>query len=228
MSKVSPFGPLTQSVDLVKKLKAQPTKEKLPKSKIFPFMSLPAELRNRIYEIALQDQDHHINSRMHYHRRIAYRISVREFKTLNINYPNRSCWKRWRTPLPTKCAATGEEILDPVCVQLAPVLLRVSRQIYHEAIFYLYSSPIVCLDMQALHAFLTMIGPRRRAMLRDVEVTEWGTTAAHKSLNFPAISLLADAVKLERLVLNVTHWAVSNLRLLGKSYIELIVIEGRE
>jgi hypothetical protein len=81
--------------------------------------------------------------------------------------------------------------------------------IYEEAHMYLYSRPVVCVDTYTLHSFLTIIGAKNRAKLRDVEVAEWGYSAAHKAINFPAVSLLADATKLERFGLNICQWGVS-------------------
>jgi hypothetical protein len=82
--------------------------------------------------------------------------------------------------------------------------------IYEEAHMYLYSKPIICMDTYTLHSFLTTIGVRNRAKLRDIEVAEWGYSSAYKAVNFPAISLLADATKLERIGINVVQWGVSH------------------
>jgi hypothetical protein len=83
------------------------------------------------------------------------------------------------------------------------------KAIYEEAHMYLYSKPFICMDTYTLHSFLTTIGVRNRAKLRDIEVSEWGYSSAYKAVNFPAISLLADATKLERLGINVIQWGVS-------------------
>ena len=90
-------------------------------------------------------------------------------------------------------------------------LLRVNKAIYNEAIGYLYSDKFTFKDTNALHDFLTAIGPRMRARLRDIEVAEWGYSSAHKAMNYPAISLLADAISLERVWLNICHWEVRAL-----------------
>ncbi|KAF2437193.1 hypothetical protein EJ08DRAFT_602181 [Tothia fuscella] len=170
-------------------------------------MSLPAELRNKIYELALHDPvGHHIKAQTRLNRHVAQRISVQEFKSLNTGYRIRN-GRQWQQVLSalhqqTVTSATTKE--DPVYVPLTPVLVAVSKDIYNEAIMYLYRNPIVCVDTQSLHSFLTLIGPKHRSLLRDVELAEWGYTATQKALNFPAISLLADAVKLERLSLKIS------------------------
>ena len=51
----------------------------------------------------------------------------------------------------------------------------------------------------ALHTFLTIIGPKNRATLTNITVKGWGYTKAHKALNYPALTMLADAVNLTNL-----------------------------
>ena len=50
-----------------------------------------------------------------------------------------------------------------------------------------------------------------RARLRDIEVAAWGYSSAHKAMNYPAMSLLADAVHLERIWLNICNREVNVL-----------------
>lgn len=94
---------------------------------------------------------------------------------------------------------------------LRSTLLRVNKAIYHEAVGYLYGNKFTFADTNALHDFLTAIGPRMRARLREIEVAEWGYSSAHKAMNYPAMSLLADAVNLERIWLNICHWEVRSM-----------------
>jgi hypothetical protein len=87
-----------------------------------------------------------------------------------------------------------------------------SKEIYGEAIGYLYSDKFIFADTNALHDFLTSIGPRMRGRLREIEVAEWGYSSAHKAMNYPAMSLLSDATNLERIWLNICHWEVWKTR----------------
>lgn len=91
---------------------------------------------------------------------------------------------------------------------LSSKILRLSRAIYDEAVGILYSQPIILTDTYALHDFMVQIGPRHRALLRDVEVCQWGHGGAHGAMNYPAMAAMADAVNLERLKLNVNKYGV--------------------
>jgi hypothetical protein len=93
--------------------------------------------------------------------------------------------------------------------------------IYEEAHMYLYSRRFVFVDTYTLHSFLTIIGVKNRAKLHDIEVGEWGYSAAHKAVNYPAISLLADATNLTRFGLNICQWGVSSYKLVFSSNSEL-------
>lgn len=53
-----------------------------------------------------------------------------------------------------------------------------------------------------MHAFLATIGPKNRATVTDITIKGWGYTKAHKALNHPALTMLADAVNLTRLHLD--------------------------
>lgn len=88
--------------------------------------------------------------------------------------------------------------------------LRLNKAIYGEAIGYLYGSKFTFADTNALHDFLVSIGPRMRGRLVEIEIAQWGYSAAHKAMNYPAMSVLADAVNLERVWLNICHWNARN------------------
>lgn len=81
----------------------------------------------------------------------------------------------------------------------APNILAVSKTIHAEAAFLLYSRPIFVADNNALLTFLSQIGPRHSTLLKDITVGSWCDTRSHKSINFPAMALLAQTTNLERL-----------------------------
>jgi hypothetical protein len=86
---------------------------------------------------------------------------------------------------------------------LVPSLLALNHQIYSEAQPILYSSNAFILeDTTALHNFLADIGSRNTVALADITIKQWGYSAAHKALNYPAFTLLAGAVNLRRLHLD--------------------------
>jgi hypothetical protein len=104
-----------------------------PKEKTFPFMNLPAELRNKIYEFTLSDPSgHHLVSRTKHYRRGVKRISVKEFKDSIKAYDQRprSSWRQ------TAAVASAEEVHPPFS-HLAPVILAVSKGGSHSSLILL-------------------------------------------------------------------------------------------
>jgi hypothetical protein len=90
-------------------------------------MTLPAELRNKIYEFALSDDNgHHLLSRTKCHRRGTKRVSVKEFKVNVKGYGHRrrAFWRRRREE-----AIVGPvtEEIDPPFSRLTPIILAVSK-----------------------------------------------------------------------------------------------------
>lgn len=111
----------------------------------FPFMSLPPELRNEIYHLALGAS------------------------TLTISYHGQGYGlgkvvARRRNPRDINHAS------DTV---LNSALVVVSNQIYRETFWMLYTQPLHFQDVTALHTFLLAIGPEHRAMLKDITIHNW-------------------------------------------------------
>ncbi|CAG8958775.1 hypothetical protein HYFRA_00011725 [Hymenoscyphus fraxineus] len=168
----------------------------LPKHKAFPFMDLPAELRNKIYDLALigsQDPSEPIfvTSKTKSRRRVAARTTdhtcLPQFKqqySWRYFYPNRS---------ESKSNNASEE------TKFAPKLLAVSKTIHAEAAAILYSRPMVVADNNALLVFLAQIGRRHSALLRDITIVNWCHSRSFKNINHSAMVLLALTTDLERL-----------------------------
>ncbi|RDI84592.1 hypothetical protein Vi05172_g5326 [Venturia inaequalis] len=81
----------------------------------------------------------------------------------------------------------------------APNLLAVSKTVYAEAASFLYGQRISLADNYTLLSFLNQIGRQHTSMLREICVKEWCSGRAHRSINFPAMTLLASATNLELL-----------------------------
>lgn len=64
------------------------------------------------------------------------------------------------------------------------------------------------MDTHALHDFMIQIGSKHRAILRDVEVCQWGQGGAHGAMNYPAMAAMIDAVHLKQLKLNINKYGV--------------------
>ncbi|OCK79626.1 hypothetical protein K432DRAFT_354524 [Lepidopterella palustris CBS 459.81] len=165
------------------KVRPQP----LPKHKIFPFLSLPAELRNLIYGYALVD-DFGVFLRSktkHYRRTVERGISDGLAYSL-------SRYSRRRRYLPQPM-----ETIEPEFT--LPSFLVLNRQIYTEALPILYSNKFILEDTTALHAFIANLTPTNRALLENITIRRWGCTKSHKALNHPGLTMLVGCVNLKHL-----------------------------
>lgn len=152
-------------------------------------MELPPELRDMIYEIALTDADgmQKIVSTTKSYRRTVCRTASDNLE--ECQYRQRG--SRYRI-------AEGES--SPK--QLVPNLLAVSKQIHSETINLLYGHDFAFADTDALHRFLTVIGPRNQQRLRRIEVKSFCTGRMTRAINHCAFMSLAGATNLKALVLN--------------------------
>ena len=152
-------------------------------------MSLPPELRDWIYELALTD-DNGITlvSKTKAFRRTIARSPL---QTIEGNYYCRM--RHARQQLGQKI----DKDVEPEANPLAPNLLAVNKQIYSEGIGYLYKQSIILEDTMALHTFLAAIGPTNRLQLTDVTVRGWGNgRGTHKAMNVAALMMLAGCTNL--------------------------------
>lgn len=160
----------------------------LPKAKVFPFLELPAEIRNIIYNVCLVD-DSGINVVGTYKnkRRSTERVSAEAMAQLsgtNNGYNNQLLNDQRRAQLP-----------EPV--QLVPALLAVNKQIYAEARDILYANEFVFSDTQALYSFLVNIGPAATKYLQELRLLQWGYGRALKAYNHSCFALLASATNIK-------------------------------
>lgn len=137
-------------------------------------MSLPAELRNQIYGLALVDPaEILLVSKTRRYRRTVERAGPFSGR---VSY--------WTT--------------------MVPNLLLLNQAIYAETRPILYASnTFVVEDTKAMYAFLANIGHRNRANITDLIVRGWGNySKVQQTLNRPALTMLADAVNLKRINLD--------------------------
>lgn len=122
----------------------------------FPFMSLPAELRNEIYSLVLDASN--LTVSYHYQDHDVGKAVARRRNCRDIDH-------------------ASDTILNSA-------LVLANRQIYHETFAMLYMQPLHFQDAAALHTFLLTIGPAHRAMLTDVTLHNWtyGFPLNHPSL----------------------------------------------
>ena len=166
----------------------------LPRRKIFPFTSLPPELRNKIYELTLASPDPiFLVSRFKSYRHSIFRKPMDREDESGSQRRSRY-WRFNHTQ-----AGQNSEDDDQVLPCLVPALLRLNKSIRSEANPILYSSNTFTLeDTTALHTFLSSIGTSNIALLTSLTINGWGYTKAHKAMNFPALSLLAHATALKK------------------------------
>ena len=159
-------------------------------------MSLPAELRNQIYALALTDPNgiFLVSKTKRYRRTVERSLS---FSSKSVYYYSRRYYGLDTRSQPSIVTA------NLVLPALLSNLLLLNKAIYAETQPILYGdNTFVVEDTMAMHAFLAKIGPKNRGNITDLTVKGWGYTKAHKALNYPALTMLVDAVNLRRLHLD--------------------------
>ncbi|KAI4173983.1 MAG: hypothetical protein LQ346_008306 [Caloplaca aetnensis] len=157
------------------------------KKKIFPFTTLPAELKNKIYADALTS-NHEVPliyklQRYHHVAELGDTDSFQKFMR-NRHY-------RYYPPFDQL------EVFKP---SFGPNFLLLNRQIHAETQPILYGANTFAFeDTKALHAFCATIGPKNCASLRRLVVRSLGYSDASRAMIHPAFTVLASAVNLTRL-----------------------------
>lgn len=178
---------------------------------MFPFLSLPAEIRNQIYKLALgASQEAWLVPCQKSYRRTVRRATVDEYKHCFNGHVGRSASRYGRFN------HYGEDVDEEVDYEephrLCPSLLVLNRQIYDEAAYFLYPRTFVIADTTALHAFLLSVGPSKKALVERIILKGYGHTKAHKVYNHPALSLLRGLPNLKEMVFDCTitwHWQLN-------------------
>ncbi|KAL8923097.1 MAG: hypothetical protein Q9208_004781 [Pyrenodesmia sp. 3 TL-2023] len=180
----------TRIVPLSKKAKITTTPaatRPLPKKKIFPFTTLPPELKNKIYADALIS-GHEVPliyklTKYHHVAELGDTGSFQKFK-------RRSCYDYY----------PHRELTEVVKPSFGPNFLLLNRQFHAETQPILYGANIFAFeDTKALHAFCAAIGSKNCASLQKLVIRSLGYSDASRALIHPAFTLLASAVNLTRL-----------------------------
>ena len=164
-------------------------------------MSLPAELKNQIYALALTTEDGiFLISKTKRYRRTVQR-SDRKVQPL---VKQGSGYRSSRLPFSYRIKTPEVEArTDMTRRTLVPKILLLNKAIYAETQPILYASNTFAVeDTTAMHAFLATIGPKNRATITDLTLKGMGYSKAHKALNHPAFTMLAGAVNLTRLYID--------------------------
>ncbi|KAL8951797.1 MAG: hypothetical protein Q9222_002246 [Ikaeria aurantiellina] len=167
----------------------------LPETRIFPFKSLPAELKNEVYRHALSSEyEIMLVSKIRQYRRV---VTLGETDNFQSFRRRRNRWggMPFGAPNPTQVCRPS----------LVPNLLVMNREIYAETQPILYGANTFALeDTITLLNFAAGIGRRNCETLRELSLKHYGDSATRKAMNHPAFSMLASAVNLTRLNLDCT------------------------
>ncbi|KAF9736832.1 hypothetical protein PMIN03_007250 [Paraphaeosphaeria minitans] len=187
----------------------------LPKKKIFPFLKLPAEIRNEIYSYCLHDPAGiYLFSTTQKFRRTVCRGTERAFLGSVADPPlSRRPMERDDDEFSDDEADNFHR--DPPCDSFrpfAPALLAVCKQVNNEARTILYGHQIFVKDTLALHSFLVDLGPRAAGYLKNVTLGDWGSgRGVLKAYNHACFTALSAATNIERLTFNgILSWSQTN------------------
>ncbi|KAH6642185.1 hypothetical protein C7974DRAFT_384994 [Boeremia exigua] len=175
-----------------KKQRKTASSRPLPKRNIFPFLQLPAEIRNMIYTYALTDPSGiKFVAVQRNRRRCVERVSDKTFNQVS-NY---------RSPYQSnKINSDANER----AASLVPSLLATNKQIYQEGCDILYGNELVFADTVALYAFMINLGPGSASHLRKMRLTGWGRGRTSKAYNNACFAVLIWATNLEKLYIDST------------------------
>lgn len=164
---------------------------------MFPFMSLPSEVKNMIYNYALTSEcEIPLVSRSK-----GYRHTIELGDTDSFQSFRRRAQRCWDGEyFPRRVAAIT--IIRP---SFAPTIIALNREIHTQAQPILYGANAFALkDPKALLAFCANIGPKNCAYLQEVSLKHWGNTVVRRAMGHPAFAMLASAVNLKNL--NLDCW----------------------
>lgn len=169
-----------------------------PKEKTFPFMELPAEIRNIIYDLCLHEpKGVYLAATTEKFRRTVHRAAKTDIELiLKVS--------TYRNGGDSQNADGEENELDALEPRtLVPNLLAVNRQIYKEGREILYGNSMRLLDPLALHSFMVNIGPRAATLVKDVTLCSWGGwRGMHKAYNHASFAAMVSATNIEKFKLD--------------------------
>ncbi len=159
----------------------------LSKKKIFPFMTLPAELKNKIYAATLiSGHEVPIIYKLKQYHHVAELGDTESFQ----KFMRKRCDHYY----------SSFEQLEVVKPSFGPNFLLLNREFHAETQPILYGANTFAFeDTKALHAFCATIGPKNCASLRRLVIRSLGYSDASRAMIHPAFTVLASAVNLTRL-----------------------------
>lgn len=172
---------------------------------IFPFLSLPGELRNMVYNYYLFDYQLDDTPSRHPGRDVPVRTHTKYINVFHVfrTGPRDVDGQQHQEP------EVDEPELD-MTRQLTSPLFQTSRILRREALSLFLNFTCFVFDaITDLHIFLVRLGPRGRSRLRHIHLLDgfmisgWNTDS-----NVETIELLASCTHLSSLALVVDEWSV--------------------
>lgn len=205
---------LTVSLTAVKKQKVTKKQVKrLPKNKIFPFLSLPPELRNKIYEECLLDASYNLDgeevpgmwlgNKQQAYRRGVERLIPEPADWDDEDRTHSICCSRGYWHHQRNQDQDRDDIEQPERAMNVN-LLATCKQINSEANALFYGQRLIFTNYTALTGFVSGLTPKTASMLRHIEIRCYALSRTRKNMGFTAMSLLAakGAVNIKLLHLN--------------------------
>ncbi|KAL1797799.1 hypothetical protein ACET3X_004405 [Alternaria dauci] len=171
-----------------KKRTVKASSRPLPKRKIFPFLDLPAEIRNMIYEYTLTDPAGiNLAGTWKHKRRTVERITAKCQANISTN-------RNWTD---TRLMNDNIRSQHEQPAALVPSLLAVSKQIHQECIDILYgNNEFIFANSFALYNFMINLGPRTAKHLKTLRIRGWLYGRAMKAYNHSCFATLVWATNI--------------------------------
>lgn len=182
--------------------------------KPFRFLSLPSELRDKIYRLALQDPEGMVLTEgWHAYRRIPRRCQfLRHHNDSKYAGLANLAQPATRQPLRATGSINNQGVrtqypAEPTVCTLSPSLLAVSKQIYAEAAAILYSQPLHFDSTTALHTFLATLSNETASLVRNITIHTYESCGrgTRKAMNVSALTLLRSCSNLQKLCIEGYH-----------------------
>ena len=149
----------------------------LPPKDVFPFILLPSEIKNMIFEYALLSK-----------REILLASKTKKYRhNVEIKRTADCIW----VPDPTNSHIPVKHLC--LCrPSFTPNVILLNREIYAQTQPILYSNTFAFEDPKALLAFCINIGPKNCVLLQRLSLWHWDCTRAKRTLRYPAFAILAN------------------------------------
>lgn len=178
-----------------KRVKVSHSSKPRSKNKIFPFMDLPAELRNKIYHECLVSEQLDDQGRPSFYfaaSRRRYKYTVTRCTRANLAGLKYRGYRNGLYGFHSICNPEDDASkADDGAKSLTTNLLATCKAVYNEAAPLLFQQRFIFHDSMALMNFMSGCTPQAASLIRHIEVLQWLQTRSRKNVGFLATSMLA-------------------------------------